>query len=249
MNQEEGSGKAKSDDLQLGIVSPTINVYHRSHSKRLCILAGQALFNMSNIATYRMFMMRQGVVDAIQARKEANDPGIVEITILLLNALTSNKDACSLLFQRIQVKRVVSELLVKVKGEITSVPGAFYSGKTSTFALATIYHIVKLQHKNALQHNDEAIKVVVSKLNPHQYQTKQTSVNITEGEKLIFMILETLARGSTPDYKDHLTDLTMPVIIKRIERAEMKNEELERAESTLAMLAFFKTLSKDSHRA
>lgn len=116
MNQDEGSGKAKSDDLQLGIVSPTIYVYHKTQSKRLCILAGQALFNMTTIGTYRMFMMRQGVVDAIRYRKEANDPGIVEISILLLNALTSNKDACNLLFQRIQVKKVVAELLHKVKG-------------------------------------------------------------------------------------------------------------------------------------
>lgn len=106
-------------------------------------------------------------MDAIRFRKEANDPGIVEISILLLNALTSNKDACNLLFQRIQVKKVVSELLYKVKGDITTIPGAFFSGKTSTFALATIYHIVKLQHKNAVQHNDEAIRVIVGKLNPH----------------------------------------------------------------------------------
>lgn len=62
------------------------------------------------------------------------------------------------------------------------------------------------------------------------------------------MILETLARGSSPDFKDHLADLTIGAITKRIERAGQKNEELEKAESTLAMLAFFKTLTKDSPR-
>lgn len=63
------------------------------------------------------------------------------------------------------------------------------------------------------------------------------------------MILETLARGSSPDYKDHLSEITLPSIVKRIERAEAKNEELERSESTIAMLAYFKTVTKDSSRA
>ena len=54
---------------------------------------------MSHMDTYRMFMMRQGVVTAIMDRLRASDPTVVEQTMLLLNAITSNKDSCGMTFQ------------------------------------------------------------------------------------------------------------------------------------------------------
>ncbi len=105
---------------------------------------------MSSLPTYRMFMMRQGVVAAIEARMKACDPMLVEMTNLLLNALTANKDACNMLFNQMRVKTVVIELLKLIKGLVITIPGAFYTAKTGTYALGTIYHIVRLQHKNAV---------------------------------------------------------------------------------------------------
>ncbi len=69
--------------------------------------------------------------------------------------------------------------------------------------------------------------------------------NIIQGEKLIYLILEYVARGQSADFKDNFITLTMPSIKARIDMAMARGEELEKIESTPAMLAYFKTQTKD----
>lgn len=65
-----------------------------------------------------------------------------------------------------QLKKLIAQLLIMVKGVVSGIPGAFYSAKTGTYALATLYNIVKNQHKNAIQNSDQAIKIIIQRLIP-----------------------------------------------------------------------------------
>lgn len=120
-------------------------------------------------------MMREGVIPAIIHRFEkVQDPMIMEYTMRVVKEITSSKDASQLLFIDLPVARLIDILLDTIKGIVPHIPGAFYTAKSASEALISIYNIVRyVGKKPIISHKDpETLDIIISRLNPTPYQYK-----------------------------------------------------------------------------